>query len=166
MVEPEPETVEVEAPPEPSPNRAGMRGGSSVVRAHGSTIELEKHAVALMSEHPGRVAGFVPTGKPEPGSTPWESRFYVNARQSADGHAYRKGETVSEAEAGRQGLLEPPRKRAVTPRQRKGYRLCPRCEGRGTYSKKKPKGHAEDCGCRFCGACPACGGSRYERQEA
>jgi hypothetical protein len=146
----------------PTPNRANMRGGSSVIRSHVTTLEHEELTERVLAEAPARVSGFDPGAKPEPGSTPWRSVLYVNERHSADGHGYAIGDTVSEAEARRQGLLE---QRALPPISGgAGRRLCQRCQGRGTYSKSKPRGHKADCACYFCGACPACNGSRYEKE--
>jgi hypothetical protein len=146
----------------PAPNRAGMRAGESVIRAHVGSLEVGELEERILKEAPGRIAGFDPGEKPAPESTPWRSMYYVNARHSADGHPYAIGDTISQAEAARQGLLEP----EPVPVARTARRLCQRCEGRGTYSKSKPRGHAPDCKCMFCGVCPACGGTRYEKEVA
>jgi hypothetical protein len=142
----------------PAPNRAQMRAGSSVIRAHVGTIEIAELEARVLKEAPGRVAGYDPGEKPQPGSTPWQSIEYVNERHSADGHAYRPGETIPEAEAARQGLLVP--QTVAEPVRRR----CARCEGRGTFSRTKPRGHAPDCTCMFCSACPACDGTGYEKE--
>ena len=147
---------------DPTPNRAGMRDGESHIRSHVGSLEVAELEARVLAEAPGRVVGYEPGDKPKPGSTPWQSLYYVNARHSADGNSYAIGDTVPEAEAKRQGLLEP----AVVPDVRKPRRLCQRCAGRGTYSARKPKGHAPDCACMFCGVCPACGGTRYEKEVA
>lgn len=145
----------------PTPNRAGMRDGESYIRSHVGSLEVGELEARVLAEAPGRVAGYDPGEKPLPGSTPWQSLYFVNSRHSADGHPYAIGDTISEAEAARQGVLVAP-VTASAPAKR----LCQRCEGRGTYSKQKPRGHAPDCGCMFCGVCPACGGTRYEKEVA
>ena len=145
--------------------RGGIPGATSTVRAHAGTVEAEEHATEVAAEHPGRVTGVESGEKPAPGSTPWQSRYFVNARMSADGNGYRIGETIPEAEARRQGLLQEPARSVLTPKQQAGRRICTRCAGRGTYGKK-PKGHKEGCACRFCGPCPRCEGTRYEKEAA
>jgi hypothetical protein len=150
----------------PTPNRANMRGGQSFIKAHATTVEAAELEERIRQEAPGRLSGFDPGEKPAPGSTPWQSKLYVSARNSADGHPYAIGDTVSEAEAARQGLLEPPQASVLSAKQRRNLRLCQRCEGRGTFSKNKPRGHKADCQCRFCGVCPACQGTRYEKEVA
>jgi len=62
----------------------------------------------MLGSHPGRV-GLTLGPRPDANSTPWRSQVFVTGRHSADGHDYRPGDTVSEAEAKRQGLLETPK---------------------------------------------------------
>jgi len=101
--------------------------------------------------------------KPEDGSTPWRSNFYVTAGHSADGNYYAEGDTFPEVEAIRQGVYVPEAGTEATPEDNR--RICVRCKGTGMYSKRKPKSHKPDCTCVFCGPCPVCEGARYVVNE-
>lgn len=115
-----------------------------------------------VADTPGR-ARLVTEEKPEADVTPWRSEFFVTARHSADGNSYAIGDPIPEAEAIRQGVYQPEPGTASTPIAERA--LCPRCGGRGTDSRRKPRGHTVDCKCPFCGPCRVCGGSRYVVKE-
>lgn len=160
----------VVGPPKLGPNN---RGAQSTIRAHVGTVEAERLAEEIAAEHPGRVSTTAvdPNRKPAKGSTPWRSTVAVSSRHSADGFGYMIGDSVTEAEALRQGLIvQEPVENAETRMLKRPERLpCPRCEARGTFAKRKPRGHKADCPCRFCGPCPECNGARYltvEKEES
>lgn len=119
----------------------------------------------VMATQPGRVLGDLrPEPKPKPSAddTPWRSRWMVNAKDSADGNLYRKGEPIPEAEAVRQGLLEDEAKAAKRARPKRVP--CDHCEGKGQV--RQMKGHRPGCGCPGCRPCKVCGGKGYVEEAA
>ena len=135
---------------------SGFPTNPTSVSGHGYLLAEAK------AKTPGRISdGDDHSGdKPEQGSTPWLSLFFVTARHSADGNGYAVGETIPELEAIRQGVYVPQPGTEDTPEEKR--QVCVRCLGTGNYSKAKPKNHPPDhANCVFCGPCPVCEGAKY-----
>lgn len=133
-------------------------------RARGS-LEAELLIERVVATQPGRVIGeLAPTIGPKPTAeeTPWRSRWMVNAKDSADGNQYRRGDPIPEREAIRQGLLEEEARQAKRTRPKRV--ACDHCGGKGKV--RQMKGHRPDCGCPGCRPCKVCGGKGYVEEAA
>lgn len=122
--------------------------------------------------------------KPTEDDTLYRSTIYVNAKYSADGNSYAKGDPIPIAEADRQGLVTgdftesdiveaailgsrtakqvQPRVRIPDPNQNPwSARLgeCPNCAGTGKRSARVASKHQPDCACPACKPCKACDGT-------
>lgn len=114
-------------------------------------------AQKVVMQNPGRETSWIPPEKPT--ESPWHSKWVVSSRHSADGNSYDKGDPIPFEEAVRQGILEEEARNAPVATVNR----CSRCQGRGTYSKSKPRNHPDPHpNCIFCAACPRCGGSGEE----